>query len=122
VAVLGVPGTGGEIGAEPLDDLLLGAGLEQRPERLGRPDFRVEERLWPVPVSLDEAISAVGRNRDALDPGAATELGGDLLDRTEPLALDLEWPAEILELPGRQVVEVEREDDDRRVLTDSSCL
>ncbi len=111
--MLCVPLAGIEVGGEPLEDLLLDPRLEQFPDRLGGADGRVEQRLGAIPEGLEEAVGAVGRGRDPLDPDLATKLGGDLVEGAEAGLLERDRSSEVVALPGDQIGEFEGEDDDR---------
>src|ERR1700730_18091005 len=73
MAVLGVPGSGIQRGGEAVDDALLHAWLEQRPDRLGAADGRVEELLRAPPERLEESVRAVAGCRDSLDTRAPAQ-------------------------------------------------
>ncbi len=108
-----VPLTGLEVRGEAGDDPLFDLRLDQLPDRLRGAHRRIEDRLGTIPEGLEEAVGAIGRRRDRLDPGGAPELGGDLPGRAEARTARAPAPDEVVELPRDQRVELEGEDDDR---------
>jgi len=110
--MLGVPRAARERGFETADDALLEAGRKQAPHRLCGADGGVQQCLRPAPERLDEAVGAVARRRDPLDPAAPAERRCDRGRRGEARALDLQRLAQMIVLPRRQGIELEREHHD----------
>ncbi len=110
--VLGIPRSRCKIAAEPVHDPLLDAGVKERPHRLRRSDFRVQESLRPSPKAFEEAIDAVSWCWNMLDCDSPTEGLGDSLHRRKSGTLDCESFCEVVLLPGGQVIQIECEHDD----------
>ena len=72
VPVAALPLAAVEVGREPLDAVRDLVGVEQAEHGDPRTHARVEVRARPAPVGVQEAVAAVVRNRDRLQP-AATE-------------------------------------------------
>ena len=100
--MVGVPGAGHEVGLQAPDDrrdLVLG---ELRPSGLRRPYIGVEERFGPRPKRVDEAVLAVDRSPERVDPGSPAEERRQLRGRRRACALDRNDRGEVVLLPASE--------------------
>jgi hypothetical protein len=88
MAVARIPHARGEVGRQRRDRALLDARGQTRPNGLSGPQSRVDVRLRPGVVGLEETVLAVGRDRDGLDTSITEDVGYGV-DRGEALAVGL---------------------------------
>ena len=113
MSVFVVPATGRATVGAALDHRALGVAVDRRPHGLRGPHRRVQQRLRPAPVGLEEAVLAIPWRGDRLHPYIAPEGLCDLLDRGKQRALARDALREVLALPLRHARELQREDDHR---------
>jgi hypothetical protein len=73
---------------------------------------RGQQSLGATPERLEEAVDAIAGRLDPLDAGMSAERGGDSVDAREARPFDHQSLGQVLVLPHRQRVEVEREHHD----------